>query len=125
MINRHTLPDFRVEQQEALDGLFAPRLAILSREGPITPEQVAHDGTKVKAAASGQSFHREPTLRAHLAAAQQRVQAMGDPREEAADRRTRGARQRAGRERMERTSITIWMLTIRYIKSIVIIESGP
>ena len=101
-INYHTLADFRVEHQAALDGLFAQVLAILSSEGLITLEQVAHDGTKVKAAASGQSFHREQTLRAHLAAAQQRVQAMGDPREEAADRRTRVARQRAAKEKVER-----------------------
>ena len=50
-INYHTLADFRVEHQAALDGLFAQVLAILSSEGLITLEQVAHDGTKVKAAA--------------------------------------------------------------------------
>ena len=101
-VNHHTLSDFRVEHQPALDGLFAQLLAILSSEGLIRLEQVVHDGTKVKAAASGKSFHREETLRAHLAAAQQRVQAMGDPREEAADRRTRVARERAGRAKVER-----------------------
>ncbi len=101
-VNHHTLSDFRVDHQEALDKLFAQLLAILSREGLITLEQVVHDGTKVKAAASGKSMHREPTLRAHLEAAQQRVQAMGDPREEAGDQRRRAARQRAARERVER-----------------------
>jgi transposase len=101
-INHHTLSDFRVEHQAALDGLFAQLLAILSREGLITLEQVAHDGTKIKAAASGNSFHREKTLRRHLEAAQERVRAMGDPRDEAADRRTRAARQRAAREKVER-----------------------
>ena len=79
-VNHHTLSDFRVDHQEALDKLFAQLLAILSSEGLITLEQVVRDGTKVKAAASGQSMHREKTLRAHLEAAQQRVQAMGDPR---------------------------------------------
>src|SRR5271157_5321229 len=68
-INHHTLSDFRVQHQAALDGLFAQLLAILSREGLITLEQVVHDGTKVKASASGQSFHRQQTLRQHLAAA--------------------------------------------------------
>jgi transposase len=102
VVNYHTLSDFRVDHQEALDKLFAQLLAILSREGLITLEQVVHDGTKVKAAASGQSMHREPTLRAHLEAAQQRVQALGDPREEAGDRRRRAARERAARERVER-----------------------
>jgi transposase len=94
--------DFRVQQQAALDQLFAQLLAILSSEGRVTLEQVAHDGTKVKASASGHSFHREPTLRAHLAAAQQRVQAMGDPRVEAGDRRRQAARQRAAREKVAR-----------------------
>ncbi|MGA3327350.1 MAG: transposase, partial [Terriglobia bacterium] len=102
VINHHTLSDFRVQHQAALDGLFAQLLALLSREGLITLERVVHDGTKVKAAASGKSFHREKTLRAHLAAAQERVRAMGDPREEGVDRRTRAARQRAAREKVER-----------------------
>jgi len=102
VINHHTLSGFRVQHQKALDGLFAQRLAILSSEGLITLEQVVHDGTKVKAAASGKSFHREPTLRAHLAAAEQRVQAMGDPREEEAAGRSERAQQRAAREKVAR-----------------------
>jgi len=102
IINHHTLSDFRVDYQEALDKLFAQLLAILSSEGLITLEQVVHDGTKVKAAASGKSFHREKTLRAHLEAAQQRVQAMGDPRDEAATRGSERARERAAREKVER-----------------------
>jgi transposase len=102
VVNYHTLSDFRVDHQQALDGLFAQLLAILSSEGLITLEQVVHDGTKVKASASGNSFHREPTLRAHLQAAQERVRAMGDPREEVADRRTTAARQRAAREKVAR-----------------------
>src|ERR1035441_3907781 len=103
MVNHHTLSDFRVDHQEALDQLFAQLLAILSSEGLITLEQVVHDGTKVKAAASGKSFHREQTLRAHLEAAQQRVQAMGDPRaEEEKSKRQQGAQARAAREKVAR-----------------------
>ena len=102
VINYHTLSDFRVEHQQALDGLFAQLLAILSNEGLITLEQVAHDGTKIKAAASGNSFHREKTLRVHLQAAEERVRAMGDPRDEGVDRRRQAARQRAAREKVER-----------------------
>ena len=101
-VNHHTLSDFRVDHQEALDKLFADLLAALSSEGLIGLEQVVHDGTKVKAAASGKSFHREKTLQAHLEAAQERVRAMGDPREEGGDRRTQAARQRAAREKVER-----------------------
>ena len=62
-VNHHTLSDFRVQHQAALDRLFADLLAALSAEGLISLEQVMHDGTKVKAAASGKSFRREETLR--------------------------------------------------------------
>jgi hypothetical protein len=58
-----------------------------------------HDGTKVKAAASGHSFHREKTLRAHLEAAREQVRALGDPRQEEASRRAAAARERAAREK--------------------------
>ena len=82
--------------------MFAQLLAVLSSEGLITLEQVVHDGTKVKASASGKSFHREKTLRAHLEAARQRVREMGDPRQEAAAGGRRAARERAAREKVER-----------------------
>ena len=102
VINHHTLSDFRVQHQAALDGMFAQVLAILSREGLITLEQVAHDGTKIKASASGSSFHREKTLRQHLQAAQERVQAMGDPRQEPPAGRSARAQERAAREKVAR-----------------------
>ena len=102
IINHHTLSDFRVQHLEALDELFAQLLGVLSSEGLITLEQVVHDGTKVKAAASGRSFHREKTLRTHLEAARERVRAMGDPRDEEGGRRPVAARQRAARDKVER-----------------------
>jgi transposase len=101
-VNYHTLADFRVEHAEALDQLFAQLLGVLSSEGLVSLENVTLDGTKVKASASGKSFHREQTLRAHLAAARQRVQEMGDPRQEEGGRRA-AARQRAvAAEKVER-----------------------
>lgn len=101
-VNHHTLSDFRVQHQEALDELFAQLLGVLSSEELIRLERVVHDGTKMKAAASGKSFHREKSLRAHLEAARERVRAMGDPREEEPGRRAAAARQRAAREKVER-----------------------
>ena len=101
-VNHHTLSDFRVQHQQALDELFVQGLAVLSAEGLITLEQVMHDGTKVKAAASGRSFHREETLRAHLEAARERVRQMGDPRQEEEPRRAERAEERAAREKVER-----------------------
>jgi len=101
-VNHHTLSDFRVQHQAALDQLFVDLLAALSAEGLITLEQVMHDGTKVKAAASGKSFRREETLREHLEAAQKQVQQMGDPRQAEVSPRQAQARQRAARQKVER-----------------------
>jgi transposase len=101
-VNHHSLSDFRVDHAQALDKLFAQVLAALSEAGLIGLEGVVvHDGTKVAAAASGKSFHREETLRAHLAAAEQRLQEMGDPRQEGRSR-TEAAQERARREQVER-----------------------
>jgi Transposase domain (DUF772) len=101
-INHHTLSDFRVQYQKALDALFAQLLGVVSSEGLITMERVMHDGTKIKASASGNSFHREKTLRDHLKAAQERVRAMGDPQQEETSRRTVSAQERAARGKVAR-----------------------
>ena len=101
-VNHHSLSDFRVKHQAALDELFAQVLGVLSSEGLITLERVMHDGTKVKAQASGKSFRREKTLRDHLEQARQRVGAMGDPRHEEVSARQAQARERAAREKVER-----------------------
>jgi len=106
-VNHHTLSDFRIQHQEALDELFTQWLAALEQEELITLERVVHDGTKVKASASGNSFHREKTLQAHLEAARQRVQEMGDPREEEPSRRAAAARERAAREKVERLELAL------------------
>jgi len=101
VVNYHTLADFRVQHEKALDELFAQLLGVLSSEGLISLERVVHDGTKVKASASGNSFHREKTLRGHLEAARERVREMGDPRQEESSRRA-AARERAAHEKVER-----------------------
>jgi len=101
VVNYHTLADFRVQHEKALDELFAQLLGVLSSEGLISLERVVHDGTKVKASASGNSFHRERTLRGHREAARERVREMGDPRQEECSRRA-AARERAAREKVER-----------------------
>jgi transposase len=101
VVNYHTLADFRVQHEKALDELFAQLLGVLSSEGLISLERVVHDGTKVKASASGKSFHGEKTLRAHLEAARERVREMGDPQQEESSQRA-AARERAARAKVER-----------------------
>jgi hypothetical protein len=102
VVNHHSLSDFRVKHQAALDELFAQVLGVLSSDGLITLERVMHDGTKVKALASGKSFRREARLRQHLEQARERVRQMGDAQQEEVSARQAKAWERAARERLER-----------------------
>jgi transposase len=100
-INYHTLSDFRVAHDAALQELFAQVLGVLSAEGLVRLERVMQDGTKIRACAGADSFRREARLQQHLEAARAAVAAMGDPRAEESPRQ-QAARQRAARERLER-----------------------
>jgi transposase len=118
-VNYHTLSDFRVEHKEALDELFTEVLGLLSAEGLITLERVMHDGTKIKACASSDTFRRESRVRAHLEAARQQVAEMGDPRTtEEVSPRVAKARQRAVQEKRERLEKALEELEkVRALKS--------
>ena len=94
-VNYHTLADFRVEHQEELDDLFTQVLAALSQEGLITLEQVMQDGTKIRAQAGVRSYQGGRAIREHWDRARQRVEQMGDPREEESSSRSKQARERA------------------------------
>ena len=48
VVNYHTLADFRIDHQPALDRLFIEVLGVLSHQGLITLKRVMHDGTKIK-----------------------------------------------------------------------------
>jgi transposase len=120
VINYHTLSDFRVEHQEALDKLFIEVLAVLSHEGLVDLERTMHDGMKVKACAADKSFRRQATLEEHLGLARQRVVEMGDPRSEEVSDRVAQARQRAVRERQERLESAL-----KELKRMQEVQSGP
>ena len=101
-INYHTLSDFVTEYAAALDQLFVQVLQVLMAAGAANLERVAHDGTKIRAAASRKSFKREERLaecrqlaEEHLTALQQQ-----SPEERSAARRK--AQERSARERRER-----------------------
>jgi len=102
VVNYHTLADFRVRHKAALEQLFIEVLGVLSHEGLITLQRVMHDGTKVKACASGKSFHRKATLEDHLRLAREQVEQMEDPESEELSQRVAKARQRALREKQQR-----------------------
>jgi transposase len=105
VINHHTLSDFRVQHEEALDELFVQVLGVLSHEGLITLERVMHDGVKVEAGASDKSFRRQGTLERHLELAGQQVEEMkemGEACSPEVSERMAKARERAVREKKER-----------------------
>ena len=65
-MNYHTLSEFRVGHQAALDDLLTQSIATLRHRGMVTLARVAQDGTRVRASAGVGSFRREGTLRACL-----------------------------------------------------------
>ena len=102
VINAHTLSDFRVKHDTALNGLFVQTLGLLSVDGLITLERVMQDGTKIRAKAAADSFRRQQRVEQALKEAKAQVAAVEAMSEEEGSRRMAKARQRAARERQER-----------------------
>jgi transposase len=108
-INYHTLSDFRVAHGSALQELFVEVLGVLSAEGLVVLERVMHDGSKIKAYASSDSFRREGQLRTHLEAARQQVEALAQQTDQEPTRQ-QAAQQRAVRERQQRVEQALQQL---------------
>jgi transposase len=102
VINAHTLSDFRVKRDKALNALFVQSLGLLSADGLITLERVMQDGTKIRAKAASDSFRRQERVEQALREARAQVAALDAQSEEETSRRMGKARQRAARERQER-----------------------
>jgi transposase len=103
--NYHTLSDFRVAHQEALDHLLTEILASMMDTGLVTLRHVAQDGMRVRASAGASSFRRERSLERCLHEAQQQVAALAGERDNpdpGRNARQEAARERAARERERR-----------------------
>jgi transposase len=104
-VNHHTLSDFRVAHEGALDELFTQVLGVLLHQGAVQLKRVAHDGMRVRASAGKSSFRRRASLERCLEQAREHV---GDVKQAAAtsaeggDRRRPQAAARAARERAAR-----------------------
>lgn len=61
-VSHDKLSGFRVEHPEVLEKVFTQVLAVLLQQGLVGLEQVAQDGTRVRASASAPSFRRERSL---------------------------------------------------------------
>lgn len=100
-VNYHTLSDFRVGHQAALDELLTQSIATLRHKGIVTLARVAQDGTRVRASAGVGSFRRDGTLRECLKEAQklvERTKRQGD----GGPTRTEAAQGRAAADRLAR-----------------------
>lgn len=103
-LNHHTLSDFRVNHQEALDDLMTQILGVLKHQGLVELKRVAQDGMRVRASAGAASFRREKSLRKCLEEAREQVRETAREMQagpEVSSRRE-AARERAARERVER-----------------------
>lgn len=72
-VNHHTLSDFRVQHQAAIDDLLTQSITVLLHRQLITLRRVAQDGTRIRATAGVRSFRRAHTLQACLAQARHQV----------------------------------------------------
>lgn len=104
-VNYHTLADFRADSGSAFETLLTGSVATLRAAGLVSMERVAHDGMRVRANAGSGSFRRKETLERFQQEAEEQVQALrrelhDDPA--ASSKRQSAARERAGRERLER-----------------------
>jgi transposase len=106
-VNHHTLSDFRVAHESALDKLLTQVLAVMTQEGLVTLKRVAQDGTRVRASAGAGSFRRRQRLEEFMAAAHEQVEAVKQQVGEADQQQTarrRAAQQRVAHDRAERVS---------------------
>jgi transposase len=109
-INHHTLADFRVGHQAALEDLFAQFLALLEEAGLVDLRTLLQDGTKVRAVAGSRSFHRRKTLEKRLRQARRVVRELDQQarsEEAGMDERRRAAQARAAREALARAQAAL------------------
>jgi len=111
-VNHHLLSDFRVEDAEALDGLFTRSIASLVDKGLVTVKRISQDGTRTRACAGASSFRRNERLNELLEQARQQVAEvkalLEDPARSAGlSAKKKAARRRAARERQARVEQAI------------------
>lgn len=111
-VNHHTLSDFRVTHERALDDLMTQLIAALVERDLVKVDRISQDSLRVPAAAGSSSFRREKTLRRLLEEARAHVEAVKQQADEApADAaRSAAARQRAAQERLGRVEAALAVL---------------
>ncbi|MEI8125899.1 MAG: transposase [Parachlamydiaceae bacterium] len=109
-INYHTLSSFCNIHGTKFRVLLQESIALLWKSGQFSPEEVAQDGTRVKANAGGGSLRTEKTLTRYLDEANQYLDKLEKEHKEnpsASTMREKTARERAARDRKVRVQQAI------------------
>jgi transposase len=110
-INHHSLSDFHVDHEAALDELFTLVLAMLMEKELVSVKRISQDGMRVRASAGQSSFKRRETAEKHLAAAREQIELLklmaSDPANDERSAREKAAAERAAREREQRVSAAL------------------
>jgi transposase len=101
-VNHTTLSKFETRYQAALHNLFVQVVHVLMAQGAVHLERVAHDGTKIRAAASPNSFESEEGLAKCRRAAEEHLAALEQQSDREGSARQGQAEERAAKERAER-----------------------
>jgi transposase len=104
-VNHHTLSDFRVSHEKALDDLMTQILGALMSDGLLRLRRVAQDGMRVRGHAGAASYRRGASLKGCLREAKRQVQAVKKQLGSASGRaleRHEAAKLRAAKERAAR-----------------------
>ncbi len=112
-VNYHTLNDFRVGHEKALDELLTQVLASLMHHGVVSVKRITQDGTRVRASAGARSFRRRSRLEQLRDEARAHVEALKAQSEEqpAESARRRAAQERAAQERAARLEAALEEMT--------------
>lgn len=112
-MNYHTLNDFRVGHEKAVDELLTQMLATLMAHDLVQVTRISQDGTKVRASAGSKSFRRRGRLEQLLDEARGHVEALKaqGEQEPAESARRRAAQERAARERAQRVEGALKQMT--------------
>lgn len=111
-VNHHTLSDFRVRHEVALDDLFTQVLTALVTQELVTVERLSQDGLRVRASAGASSFRRRQTLERLQIAARAHVERVKKElaHEDETTPRQKAARQRAAAEKLARVERALAVL---------------
>jgi transposase len=109
-VNYHTLSDFRVAHQAALDNLLTQSITALVYRGIVTMARVAHDGTRVRGSAGAGFFRRGATLQECQRQARKQVERTAKQTDAPVNARAEAAQRRAAADQLARVDEAVAQL---------------